>query len=125
MRRVVASLVMTLFAACGGRDLHNLPGEWVMMGDALEFPRACGSHGPISYEPNGNYVLWGEAGTWRQDGQHLTETMTGFDPMHVDRAASDIDKPVVSTLEWIDQDSFSKRYADGSVRMFRRCPDKG
>jgi hypothetical protein len=115
---------MILLAACGGKTSPALTGEWVMMDGSMEFPQACGSHGPITYTPDGKYSIWGEAGTWRLDGEALTETMTGFDPMHMDRMDEDIGKPVASTLRWLDPDRFSKRFADGSVREFRRCPGR-
>jgi hypothetical protein len=99
-----------------------LAGEWVMMDGILTHPLACGSHGPITYEADGRYALWGEAGTWRLKGNQLTETMADFDALHSDRSAADIGKPFVSTVNWIDRNRFSKRFADGSVNEFHRCP---
>ena len=123
-----AALILLTLAVCNGSSREpgslSLPGEWVMMGDDIEFPLACGSHGPITYTADGKYVLWGETGTWRLEGRSLTEAMTGFDPLHVDRSAEDIGKPEVSTLTWIDPDRFSKRFADGSTREFVRCPPR-
>ncbi|MFL6750052.1 MAG: hypothetical protein ACJ8FC_01355 [Sphingomicrobium sp.] len=100
-----------------------LAGEWVMMGDVLEYPLACGSHGPITYRSDGRYFIWGESGTWRLDGDVLSETLTSVDALHGDRSTADIGKPMVSTIQWIDRARFSKRFADGSTNEFRRCPE--
>ena len=116
-------MMLILPVACGGKSHPPLAGEWVMMADGLSFPEACGSHGPITYSSDGSYSIFGEAGTWRLDGDKLTETMTGFDALHVDREAKDIGRPVVSSLQWVDRTSFVKRYADGRERAFRRCPE--
>lgn len=91
------------------------------MDDTSEFPKVCGSHGTIQYYPNGEYTLWGEFGTWRLDGAVLTEAMTGFHPLHVDRSPADVGKPHVSTLQWVDENTFVKRSADDQL-VFRRCP---
>lgn len=128
MRHPAWQLMAVALLGCGGDGLRppnpSLVGEWVMMGDVLEFPIACGSHGPVTYHEDGIYSLWGEVGTWRLDGKVLTETMTSFEPMHVDRSARDVGKPQVSTLQWADQNAFLKRYANGETRAFRRCPDR-
>jgi hypothetical protein len=112
---------------CTGNDMQPsrswLAGGWVLMDGALEYPLACGSHGPITYAANGKYHTWGEAGIWRLDGEVLTETMTGFEQLHIDRQSADVGKPYVSKLHWISRDRFLKRFADGTTSEFRRCPE--
>jgi len=95
-----------------------------MIGGGLEYPIACGSHGPIIFESDGKYFIWGESGIWRLEGDVLTVTMTGFDPLHVDFSPEDIGKTYESTIRWVDQDTFLKRTTDGSTWAFRRCPER-
>ena len=125
MRATIAILMLVSLSGVQRASSHQLTGEWVMMDGVLQFPLACGSHGPITYSADGRYSLWGEAGTWRLDGEKLTETMTGFEPMHVDRSPEEIGKPDVSTLRWLAPDRFTKRFGNGSVAEFRRCPARG
>jgi len=119
-------LLLISLASCTGTNDPERPalaGEWVMMGDVLEYPLACGSHGPVTYRSEGSYSYWGEAGTWRLDGDVLTETLTSIDAVNSDRSTGDIGKPVVSTIQWIDRARFLKRFADGSTNEFRLCPE--
>jgi hypothetical protein len=122
----VCALLLVAIAGCGGSGLRPerswLAGEWVMMDGVVQHPLVCGSHGPITYKADGTYLLWGEVGTWRLDGNALTEAMTGFDPIHIDRSPADVGKPVVSKLEWTGRDRFLKRFASGNIREFLRCP---
>ena len=115
---------MIALAGCNGGESYSLAGEWDWMDGHTEFPRVCGSHGTVQYHVDGSYTLWGEAGMWRLDGNALTETMTDFDPLHVDRSPDDIGKAYVSTVKWVDKNTFVKRRADGSKLAFRRCPDQ-
>ena len=128
MRPAASALLVMVVAACDAISLQSahqveLPGEWDWVDGTSEFPKVCGSDGTIQYHADGSYSLWGEAGTWRLEGEVLTETMTGFDPLHVDPSPEDIGKARVSTLQWVDQNTFLKRYADGEVTAFRRCPN--
>ena len=102
----------------------ELTGEWDWMDGHSEFPKVCGSDGTIQYHADGSFSLWGEAGTWRLDGEALTETVTDIDWLHSDRPAEEIGKANVSTVKWLDQNTFLKRYADGDLQAFRRCPDQ-
>lgn len=122
MRVAVATLTLLILAGCGGASSHRLAGEWVMMDGVLQHPLACGAHGPITYRADGTYSQWGESGTWRSDGEKLTEIMTDFDPLHTGQSTTDFGKPFVSTLTWTSHDRFLKKYADGSTREFLRCP---
>lgn len=123
---------LTLFLSLTGCDALGiqpaeqieLTGEWDWMDGHSEFPKVCGSHGTIQYLPNGKYTLWGEEGIWRLERSVLTETMTDFDPVHVDRSPGDIGKQHIANLEWVDRNTFLKRTANGEVLAFRRCPDQ-
>ena len=122
MRVATGALLLALLAGCQAASTHSLVGEWVMMDGVLQYPRACGAHGPITYAADGRYFIWGETGTWHLRDGVLTETMTGFDPMHVDRSNEEIGKPDVSTIKWVAPDRFTKHFADGAIAEFRRCP---
>jgi hypothetical protein len=115
---------MIALVACSGRASYSLAGEWDWTDGHSEFPKVCGSDGTVQYHLDGSYTLWGEAGKWRLDSDALTEAMTGFDSLHVDRPAEDIGKAYVSTIKWVDQNTFLKRRADGSELAFRRCPSQ-
>lgn len=126
MRRGAYCLLILLLAACDGFGIQRarhieLQGEWDWMDGYSEFPQVCGSDGTIQYHADGTFSLWGEAGTWRLEGEVLTEAMTAFDPLHVDRSAQDIGKKYVSTIKWVDQNTFLKRRTDGELMAFRRC----
>ena len=127
MTRFFGTLLLIALASCTVNspqpDRSWLAGEWVMMDGVVRFPLTCGSTARLRYDVDGSYSLWGEAGTWRLNGSVLTETMSGFEPLHVDRSVADVGRPYVSTLRWIDRDRFLKRFVDGSVREFRRCPE--
>jgi hypothetical protein len=118
-------LLVSLSGCAMAKDPQQpaLAGEWVMMGDVLEYPLACGSHGPVTYRSDGSYSYWGEAGTWRLDGDVLTETLTGIDAFNSDRSTGEIGKAVVSTVQWIDRARFLKLFADGTTNEFRLCPE--
>ena len=126
MRHTCGAVLLLALAACNATPQENppLPGEWVMMADTLNFPAACGTHGPVTYHEDGTFTLWGQHGTWQMDGKQLTETVIQFDPLHVDVEPGTLGKPFISTLQWVDGNSFVKHYSDGEVRAFRRCPDQ-
>lgn len=93
-----------------------------MIGGGLEYPIACGSHGPIVFSSDGKYSIWGESGIWHLEGNVLTVTTTDFHPLHSDLSPDEIGKEYVSTIKWVDQNTFLNRIADGSTWAFRRCP---
>jgi hypothetical protein len=121
-------LLLISLAGCADRVREpirpQLRGEWVLIGDALDFPLACGSDGSIIYRADGSYSFWGEAGKWRLDGNKLTETMTEVDENNGDRSTDEIGEPYISTITWIDGDRLSKQIADGNRNEFRRCPER-
>ena len=54
----------------------------------------------------------------------LHAIMIDFDPPHVDRSVEDIGKEFVSTIRWVDENTFLKRLADGSELAFLRCLER-
>ena len=128
MKRATWLLPLLTIASCGGvspkPSISWLVGEWVMLDGVLQFPIACGAHGTITYAADGKSYLWGESGSWRLEGIVLTETTTFADPMHSDTKPEDIGRNYISYLEWASRDRFLKKFQDGEVREFRRCPDR-
>jgi hypothetical protein len=119
--------LVVLLAACDSLGTQRskqieLAGEWDWMDGFTQFPIACGSDVTIQYQPNGQYSLFGEGGTWDLNGSTLTEAMTALDPIHSDATPADIGKKYVSTLRWVDENTFAKQYSDGDVMAFLRCP---
>lgn len=100
----------------------ELVGEWDWIDGFSEFPNACGTDVTIQYHRNGEWFFWGESGTWKMKGAVLTEAITEVDPKHSDKLPADIGKKYVSTLQWVEEDKFLKRYSDGDVMVFLRCP---
>jgi len=126
LRRATCLLPLLTLAHCGGigpqSSKSSLVGEWVMLDGALQYPTACGAHGTITYSTDGKSYLWGETGTWRLEGNVLTEETTFADPMHSDTKSDDVGRPYVSSIQWIRRDRFLKKFHDGEIREFRRCP---
>jgi hypothetical protein len=90
-------------------------------GPDVEFPLACSSGLPIAYNANGTYDLFEDSGTWRLEGERLTEVATQIHDSSGEDAAQ-IGRPYVSRIDRTGPDQFRKTYADGSVETFRRCP---
>jgi hypothetical protein len=99
----------------------DLTGEWDWIDGTTEFPHSCGSPATIRYLSDGKYFYFGELGTWRLEGDALTEVATDITTNN-DTEHAPIGRPFVSTLRWIDENRFSKRYANGNFIEFRRCP---
>ena len=119
-------VVLAACATAGGRGSTAptpawLAGTWLMIGPDLEFPLACASGLPIAYRSDGTYGLFDEEGTWRLEGDRLTETMTEIletaepEPERVGR-------PYQSRIRRTGPNAFMKTYADGATELFRRCP---
>jgi hypothetical protein len=123
----LACMAAALLGACATTGSSQpraewLVGTWLMLAPDLEFPTACASGLPISYQRDGTYRLFEEHGTWRLEGDRLTETATGATEDVIDPAEVQIGVPFVSRIDWQGRDTFRKTYADGSVETFRRCP---
>jgi len=129
-RRIcLATVLLFALACCAGsaQDADRtgrLVCAWLMMTDGVDFPGGCFSGLPIQYHAGGTYSAWGEAGRWRIAGGRLVETALSNDPLLVEDSAVDKGRPHVASLRWIGLDRFEKRWPDGHVREFRRCPDR-
>jgi hypothetical protein len=110
-----------LLAACattpreGAADTW-LVGTWLMPDESTPFPLGCESDQPIRYEADGRFAVYEESGTWRLDGDRLTETLTeAGEP-------GDIGRHTVTRVVPSGPDAFVKHWPDGASATFRRCP---
>jgi hypothetical protein len=92
-----------------------------MMDGKVAYPAGCRSGLPIQYRADGTYAMWGEAGTWRLERDQLTETVRSANPLLSDSSVP-LGTSYRSTLRWNGADRFWKRYSDGKLVQFRRCP---
>jgi hypothetical protein len=99
-----------------------LVGAWLMLDDRISFPQGCESSAPIRYYADGRFALFAESGTWKLERRMLTEVATSADRLQPDSEGTTLGKPYVSELTFIDENRFMKRFSDGAVREFRRCP---
>ena len=76
----------------------------------------------LRYYANGTFSVPGALGSWRQQGDVLTEVVTSFLEIHDEETADLIGETFVSELRWIDYDTFQKRHASGEMTTFERCP---
>lgn len=128
MRRKWIAIALLSLVSCASASAPQTPssewlvGTWLMLDPDAEFPLECESGLPINYMVDGTYMLFGEVGTWRLEGATVHETATETtgtgDPSDVE-----IGRPYVSTLHRISQDRFLKRFENGQVGEFRRCPE--
>jgi hypothetical protein len=129
MRKLPAIALLLALGACattppGPSGPERLVGTWLMIEADLEFPLACASGLPIAYAADGTYALYEESGVWRLDGDVLTETATALTEAG-DPDTSHLGRPFVSRIRWRGPDRFRKRFAEGNVETFRRCPAGG
>lgn len=128
MKRLVSLAAALLIAGCATtpRPSNPRPASWIIgtwLGIESEADRdlaACQSGLPIGYRADGTYVLFEETGTWRLDGNRLTEVVTEIEE-GADSSEVEVKKPYVSRVRQIDADSFVKTFADGSTMLFLRC----
>lgn len=104
-------------------DQAKLVGAWLMLEDGISYPQGCESSAPIRYYADGSFALFAETGTWRLNDNVLTEVATAADRNHPDSEGTVVGKPYVSELSFIDENRFTKKFSDGAVREFRRCPN--
>ena len=121
MNRAAILALPILLAACAttprdGAAESWLVGTWLMPDDSTPFPLGCESDQPIRYDADGRFAVYEESGTWRLDGDRLTETLTeGGEP-------AEIGRPHVSRVERSGPDAFVKSWEAGEPLTFRRCP---
>lgn len=133
MKRFLCLAPALLLAACAttqppaakqspaGPTAEWLAGTWLMIGDPAEHPSGCNSGLPIIYSRDGRYTLFEESGTWRLQGERLTETATEVHD-HADPSEVALGRPFTSRIERTGRDSLRKTFADGSKAVFLRCP---
>jgi hypothetical protein len=93
-----------------------LVGTWLMPDQSTPFPHGCNSDQPIRYNADGTFAFADERGTWRLDGNRLTETLTeGGEPGEHGQAH-------VSQVIQTEPDAFAKSLETGAAVTFRRCP---
>ncbi|MXQ14100.1 hypothetical protein [Microvirga makkahensis] len=97
----------------------KLRGRWLGLHRRVRFPLGCDSGEPVFYSQDGKYMTEGVIGTWRLQGNRLTETATEIAEPGEPGA---IGRPHVSRIAWEGPDKFVKTFPDGSRMTFRRCP---
>jgi hypothetical protein len=120
MKRLACLLLLPLVVACASTPRTSAPqwlvGTWIMMDAHTSFPAGCASDLPIAYRADGTYLYLDERGTWRLDGDRLTETvLEGGEP-------GESGEPMITGIEVAGPDSFTKTWPDGESAIFRRCP---
>lgn len=129
MKRVISLAAALLLAGCAttpvppsARSSSWIVGTWLgVETDADRDLVACDSGLPIGYRADGTYVLFEERGTWRLDGDRLTEVVKEIHET-ADSSEAEIDRPYVSRVRRVDGNSFVKTFADGGRMLFLRCP---
>lgn len=97
-----------------------LIGTWLLIEPDLQFPLACASGLPITYEADGTYHMFGERGVWRLEGDRLHEGPTETD----DADRSRVGVRHVNRIDRRGPDEMEKRFQNGGAETFRRCPPR-
>jgi hypothetical protein len=128
MRQLAVLSAMLLLSACATmRSARPAPtpqwlvGAWLMVHQGDRDLIGCSSFAPIAYNPDGTYALFDESGTWRLEGDRLTETATE-ELDTADPGTVHIGHPYVSRIRPVGRDEFIKTYATGARETFLRCP---
>lgn len=126
MKPLLLATALLLHGCTGAGPQHPtqawLIGAWLEMSGGTKYPLACESDLPIQYESDGIYSLLEEVGTWRLDGDVLTEVATETTEAG-DPAEVEIGRRYVSTIQPLGKDRLLKRLANGQVLELRRCPE--
>jgi hypothetical protein len=94
----------------------RLVGIWLPLSPGDKFPIACESDAPIRYSSDGTYRVQEGVGSWRLQGDRLTETA----PASNGRVKSG--RSYVSRIAWDGSDKIVKTMPDGRRVTLRRCP---
>jgi hypothetical protein len=97
----------------------KLAGRWLGLHKGVRFPLGCDSGEPIFYRDDGKYMAEGVIGTWRLQGDRLTETATQVEEPGEPGA---VGRPYVTRIAWEGPDTFIKTFPGGRRMPFRRCP---
>ena len=122
--RALAVATALLLSACtttgGGAPPSRewLVGTWLLIGPDLEYPLACASGLPITYEADGTYHMFEEQGVWRLEGNRLYEGATQAD----DPVEARVGVTNVNRVARRGPDEMEKRFEDGGRATLRRCP---
>ena len=103
------------------RQRGQLVGAWLAIDPPIRFPDGCEGDTGIYYKPDGTYETLEQSGTWRLDGDRLTETATHAHEA-VEPGAVKIGQSFVSRIRWEGPDEFVKAFANDHSLVLRRCP---
>lgn len=103
-----------------GARQGSLVGAWAPVTN-IDDPSACAGDTGIRYAADGTYETLHQVGTWRLDGDRLTETPTeATDAADPDRVK--IGEPITTRVGWQGPDRITITGADGQEMTLRRCP---
>ena len=102
----------------GSSTAGRFAGRWLGLHKGVRFPLGCDSGEPVFYGRDGKYMTEGVTGTWRLQGDRLTEIATEIEEPG---EPGMIGRPYVSRIAWQGPDRFIKSSSKGRM-TFRRCP---
>jgi hypothetical protein len=119
MKRFSALAIAALVAGCATPGpvptADWLVGTWLRTDQGVEYPRLCDTGLPIHYSADGTWQVFEGNGTWRLEGDRLTEVT-------LDTAADEIPPPATFRIVRAGADEFRRIGSDGAVATLRRCP---
>jgi hypothetical protein len=126
LRATACGIILIILQACSipaekPVDPPTIVGAWLPLKDWNV--DLCKSSAPARYYGDGFSSNSTDIGTWQIRDNILTETTTASSPEQEDWSPEDIGKPFVSTIEWVDRNTFLKHFASGEVMALHRCPN--
>jgi hypothetical protein len=105
---------------------EKLVGAWAPVpGTASsDGPDLCAGDMGIQYSADGTYDTLDQVGTWRLEGETLTETATEATDA-AEPGSVKIGRPLASRIQWQGPDTLVLTGADGQQITLRRCPPAG